>query len=436
MDPSLPTSMVVQELNRQHRHIHEKCLQRKPILKSGNAGSAVYSSLFDLYRIFFDNAFEIMSEMVRQYRSGEDEHQRAFLCALECISLGVNSMMRSINDSLSPLSRRSDEFSVELIHLLHQDTCNLSVYTAQRVADPLKTLSSEIEVSTNRDGIIHQALLNVLFLVDEEVSRVFPSQIVNIEKVVYSRVASSVQSLIATECQKDYFLVKSTNDSHQLGERIEVKCLRPILKSIEKGEDPTSLQRLVSITVRSVMVSCIQAFLSFFNLSVFDDIVQDTILKEIVRNSFKFNEKGVNLLFGQLNHLCAWVGKVKADNGFMDRKPFLIDKSSLLDATYIIGFLHSAAVRDRDRALCGSCFPVLKYNFANVVAPDSDGTFEEGKSSSESMGNLTPRMKKLNVKLNGLVVSKTESIWSKFNLGNPTSDAKICCALTLNSDTL
>ena len=163
-------------------------------------------------------------------------------------------------------------------------------------------------------------------------------------------------------------------------------------------------------------------------------MIQDTILSEIVEKSLKFNEKGIYLFYMQINHICAWVSKTKMKVGFGAKSPFLVKKESLLDANYYINILQAAISRDNSYH-CGSCFPVLKYSFSNVVVPDNEViSIEEGKTISEiKEKSLSHKHRVIRNALEALVVPKNAKL---FTLRRRNSGTKVFSTLKLNADNL
>jgi hypothetical protein len=150
----------------------------------------------------------------------------------------------------------------------------------------------------------------------------------------------------------------------------------------------------------------------------------------------RINDKGIYLLYMQLNLICSWIQKTKIKAGFGEKKPFLVDKNSLDDVNYYINVLQAAVSREREIFNCGNCFPVLKYNFSNVVAPDPDGNCEEGKSSFETYKKCSDKRKLVKKALEELVVHKNEGIGSMLFFGSRRNGAKVFSALKINSDNL
>lgn len=123
-----------------------------------------------------------------------------------------------------------------------------------------------------------------------------------------------------------------------------------------------------------------------------------------------FNEKGVYLLYMQLNHITAWIAKVKIQFGYAEKRSLLQSRDALDDMNYCLCVLQSVLTRPPDGAAgCGkTCFPVLKYSFSNVVAPDPDGFVEEGKSACELSG-VSDYHQKMRLILQELVLVKRDT---------------------------
>lgn len=163
-----------------------------------------------------------------------------------------------------------------------------------------------------------------------------------------------------------------------------------------------------------------------------------------MNSSLKFNDKGIYLLYMQLNCVCAWTQQIKIKFGFNEKFPFLLDKRSLDDANCYLSVLQTAvAARDKGPLCCRpTCLPVLKYNFSNVVAPDLEASGEEGKCPSEqsSSAGFTDRNRALRRALEELVVRKNEGVvkglLSLLGLGGSRGAVKIFSALRIHSDGL
>jgi hypothetical protein len=247
---------AMQAMHASHRSLLQVCQLRKPVLKNGSASDAECCCLHKLFSKYIDSLMVAFNTALPVAATDRRDSTRILSVALSQVAASVSLLLRHLNDSLSPLSRRSDEASLVLALLLHQDVCGLSEYLEIDVCGYFKRLCADMRTD---DGVldtdIMEEMIDVVAMIESKLLEVFPTIAINVENVIFLKIASAISTIMGATCGgRDYFLPKNGQElTVQLGESIEEGCLAPMLGAT-KHSGTVSLQRLVSVTVNSVLV--------------------------------------------------------------------------------------------------------------------------------------------------------------------------------------
>lgn len=242
-------------LSSQHQRLVRYCVKRKPLLKNG---SDLNSDCLYLNKVFFEHVaclYKKMGQCIDMLKSGTMEHDREILSVLSQFNLSTNLVIRYFNDSISPLSRRSDEASLVMICILHQDVCAVSDFIEDDILVYLKALHMDVLALGSAGDRISISVSEVFSFLQSKMENSLPVIAINIERAIQNKIASAVADIMYSTCDEYYFSPKpETALGLLLGETIEIKCLNPLLDIIKRYNKLMSAQRTVTATIESTMV--------------------------------------------------------------------------------------------------------------------------------------------------------------------------------------
>lgn len=245
---------LTRDINLRQYALIQTCTKRKPILKSGAVFDAECLFLYKIFKSHFDSLLVALRDHLQ---GGE----RAFvkvelvLYMITQFESSINLAMRHLNDSVSPLFRRSDEPSVVLLIILHQDMCALATYLDSELLPYFKTVHTEvIEAVTKEYSLIH-AMRRICQLVQDKLTTTIPIIAMRIEEALYAKVSDTVSSVMTKICGPSHFLPPMESDINVLlGEGIVVGCLEPAAVLLERYGEALCAQRVVTVAVKATMV--------------------------------------------------------------------------------------------------------------------------------------------------------------------------------------